>query len=508
MTTESFLYSSHEDFVRESSIAGRPLVDLVREIQNIYRADSRPWVVGFSGGKDSTVILSLTYAALLFLPKEERVKPVYVVSSDTLVETPVVVDMIKGALASINAQAVLDEIPITAHAVVPSSDNTFWVNLLGKGYPAPTRSFRWCTERMKIHPVSEFILDKVAQFGEVIVVLGSRKQESASRAQVIAKHKIDGSALSRHSSLPNAYTYMPIESWSSDDVWEYLMSAPRAWGGSNRQLFELYKGSNAGECPLVIDTSTPSCGNSRFGCWTCTVVTQDKAIEGLIESGDTWMQPLLEFRNLLKESSLPENKNTYRNYRRRTGKVTYARGDIDDDSDTEFKHVPGPYWMKYRQLWVRQLLMLERSLRANGHQIELITRSELHAIRQQWLLDPNEPDWRDMLPSIFSEINPDEHVEWIRNDSGAFTEPDAALLSELESRYEVSAAMIMRLIDTELAYAGLAKRKGILGDLEAVLARDWESLEDIHQRNRSVPSGNYYLEEADTIKAAVEALVK
>lgn len=509
MEDEQFLFGAHDEMIASAVIAGRPLVDLVREIQHIYRSDQRPWVVGFSGGKDSTVILSLTYAALLALPAEERKKPVYVVSSDTLVETPVVVDMIKGALESINAAASVSGLPVSAHPVMPKKSETFWVNLLGKGYPAPTRSFRWCTERMKINPVSEFILDKVAEFGEVIVVLGSRRQESASRAQVIAKHKIDGSALSRHTSLPNAYTYMPIETWSSEDVWEYLMSAPRPWGGTNRLLFELYKGSNAGECPLVIDTSTPSCGNSRFGCWTCTVVTKDKAIEGLIESGAHWMQPLLDFRNQLYLSSLPENKTIYRNYRRRTGKLTYARGeDIQDDSQVVAKHIPGPYWMKYRQEWLKDLLSVEAKIRRDGNPIELIGRDELQVIRQEWLQDPNEPDWEDSLPRIFAEVYPDEQVDWIKNDAGAFTEPDAMLLQELEAKYAVPAALVMRLIDTELSYAGLAKRKGILDELEGVLGQDWEALEEIHQRKQSVVTADDFVAEAEAIRAIVEAMAK
>lgn len=509
MEDEQFIFNSHDELILSATIAGRPIVDLVREIQHIYRSDERPWVIGFSGGKDSTVILSLTYAAISALAPEERKKPVYVVSSDTLVETPVVVDMIKGALDSINAAAFESDLPISAHPVMPKKSETFWVNLLGKGYPAPTRSFRWCTERMKINPVSEFILDKVADFGEVIVVLGSRRQESASRAQVIAKHKIDGSALSRHTSLPNAYTYMPIENWSSEDVWEYLMSAPRPWGGTNRLLFELYKGSNAGECPLVIDTSTPSCGNSRFGCWTCTVVTKDKAIEGLIESGATWMQPLLEFRNQLYLSSLPENKTIYRNYRRRTGKVTYARGeDIQDDGQSVAKHIPGPYWMKFRQQWLRELLQIESNIRRDGNPIELIGRDELQIIRQEWLQDPNEPDWADSLPRIFAEVYPEEEVDWIANDAGAFTKPDALLLQELQERYGVPAALVMRLIDTELSYAGLAKRKGILDELEGVLGRDWEALDDIHQRKQAVQTGDDFVAEAEVVRSIVEAMAK
>lgn len=506
---EVYIYESHQELVASMHAANRPVADLVREIQNIYLADSRPWVVGFSGGKDSTVILSLTYVAVALLPVEQRTKHVYVVSSDTLVETPVVVDMIKSSLQAINDSSTANNMPFSAHAVLPKMDNTFWVNLLGRGYPAPTRSFRWCTERMKINPVSEFILDKVASFGEVVVVLGSRSQESSSRAQVIAKHKIDGSALSRHSSLPNAYTYMPIEAWSSDEVWEYLMSAPRPWGGSNRVLFELYKGSNAGECPLVIDTSTPSCGSSRFGCWTCTVVTQDKAIEGLIQSGDTWMQPLLDFRNLLHYSSLPENKTKYRNHRRRTGKVTFARSEnIEEDDESVTKHVPGPYLMAYRREWLQRLLEIEKSLNDSGHEIELITLQELQYIRQQWLCDPNEPDWKDSVPKIYSDVYPGVTVSWIKNDAGAFTAPDEELLNELSSPLGISSAMIMRLIDTELSYMGLSKRSGILNKIESVLDQDWEDLEVVSKRKSDSRTSTHYTDQANAMKNLIENLTQ
>ena len=286
--SRSVLYDSIDSMLEDidSLYAGRPLKDLVYEIQQLYLYDDKPWVIGFSGGKDSTTILSLTYTALLRLQDEgkELHKHIYVVSSDTLVETPVVVDQIKFVIDAVNNGAREHNLPLSAHQVFPKTGETFWANLLGKGYPAPTTSFRWCTERMKIDPVSEFIMDKVTQFGEVIVVLGSRSQESSSRAQVIAKHKIDGSLLARHTSLPGAFTYMPIESWTHDEVWMYLLATVAPWGGNNRELFDLYKGSNAGECPLVIDKSTPSCGNSRFGCWTCMVVTKDKAIEELIEN--------------------------------------------------------------------------------------------------------------------------------------------------------------------------------------------------------------------------------
>lgn len=495
----NYLFDSHDALLNNMTVGERPICNLIEDIKGIYKADQRPWIIGFSGGKDSTTVLSLIYSALKQLTPLERKKHVYVVSSDTLVETPVVVGMINRVLETINKSAAIDNLPITAHPVFPKWDQTFWVNLLGRGYPAPQQSFRWCTERMKIDPVSEFITGKVAQFGEVIVALGSRSEESASRAQVIANHSIEGSALSRHTSLPNAYTYMPIKDWSADEVWEYLMSAPCPWGGDNRELFDLYKGSNQGECPLVIDKSTPSCGNSRFGCWTCTVVTKDRALHGLIQSGQEWMKPLLNFRNQIYRSTDPSKKNKYRNYKRRTGKVTYMRGEIGDDSTKELKHVPGPYWLGVRKKWLKKLLTIEKQLADSGHPFPLIRQEELQAIRQEWLRDPNEPDWADSLPTIYAEVYNND-IDWVENDAGAFTEPDAQLLKSLGEHHGIPAELIMKLIEVELSVSGLGKRKGIMQKLESTLKQDWETLEKINARNQSKISAGGWREKINELQ--------
>ena len=498
--SEAFLYETAQDQASSLTVAGRPLGDLISEICDLYLEDTRPWVVGFSGGKDSTTVLQLIYTAVQSLPTEQREKQVFVVSSDTLVETPVVIDLLETTLSELNDVATAQGMPIEAHQVTPRQDQTFWVNLLGKGYPAPTQTFRWCTERMKINPINAFILDKVAEYGEAIVILGARSAESASRAQVIAKHRIDGSNLGKHTSLPNAYVYTPIEDWTADEVWEYLMSAPRPWGGDNRALLELYKGSNAGECPVVIDTSTPSCGNSRFGCWTCTVVTADKAMESLVEQGESWMRPLLEFRNMLAETTKPERKTKFRNSRRRTGKVSFARGDLqDDDSNRVRKHVPGPYWMRYRRKWLEHLLRLQRDLQESGHDLELIGVDELHEIRREWLSDPNEPDWEDHLPAIYRRVF-DADLDWIQNDAGAFAKPDAELLSDLEDRHSVPSALIQKLLDLEVSMDGLAKRRGMTERIHSILSEDWEPLEDILANGERVRDGGYQ-EEIDRLQA-------
>lgn len=461
----------------KATIGGRNLSELINEIQAIYLGDTRPWVIGFSGGKDSTSVLRLVYTALLALKPAERSKPIFVVSSDTLVETPMVIDLITNTLRKVETDAQKRGLSLSVAQVTPDMTDTFWVNLLGRGYPAPTKQFRWCTERMKIDPVSNFVRQQVATFGEVVIVLGSRSSESATRAQVIRNHKIEGQRLARHTSLPSAYVYTPIEGWSTDDVWEYLFSGPAPWGDDHKLLIELYRDSNAGECPLVVDNSTPSCGNSRFGCWVCTVVTEDKAMQGLIASGETWLQPLHEFRELLAKTTKPENKNEYRNFKRRTGQVHLSK---ECDS-----HIPGPYKLHYRKEFLWKLLEAQRAINNDGKDFELIKEAELQEIRKHWIQDPIEPDWEDSLPRIYREVL-GKDLDWAESDAGVFTKHDSDLLHELGKKYQVSPELVMKLLEVELSLDGLSKRAGLLNRIDQVLTQEWGTLSDAMTKQREI----------------------
>ncbi|MEZ8740092.1 DNA phosphorothioation system sulfurtransferase DndC [Photobacterium swingsii] len=515
-------HDKHEGFV---------LKHFIDDIQAVYCADNRPWVIGYSGGKDSSAVVTLIYLALLALDKTKRTKQVYVVASDTLVETPLVVDHVNKSLESIGNQARRDGLPITTHKVLPKPHETFWSCLLGKGYPAPTKSFRWCTERMKIDPVSDFITDKVAQFDEVIVVLGSRSQESASRAQVIAKHKIENSRLARHTTLANAFIYTPIDTWSMDDVWKVLRSCSlevtispmgigkkwsndydleweNPWGSKNLTLWNLYKdSSDQGECPMVIDDSTPSCGNSRFGCWTCTVVTKDRAMESLIQNGEEWMRPLLDFRNMLAETNIPENKPVYRNFKRRTGRVSYQRVKEGQDLAAERDHVPGPYMLKFRQQWLKELLTQEKIFNESGYQVTLVTKPELHAIRQEWLNDPNEPDWADSLPQVYRDVY-GKDLDWVVNDNNSFGEVEAQILQQLGTEHNVAPEMIQKLLDLEVSLEGLSRRTGVFEKIGSLLKRDWGSLEEIKEKHAELQSKSDFDIHKDQIKRYEEEIAK
>jgi hypothetical protein len=101
-------------------------------------------------------------------------------------------------------------------------------------------------------------------------------------------HRKPGELLSRHSSLRSAWVYAPMEYSTTDDVWGYLPSVKSPWGADNRQLLTLYRSAQAGECSLVVDTTTPpSCGNSRFGCWTRTVLERDRSMEAISTAATT-----------------------------------------------------------------------------------------------------------------------------------------------------------------------------------------------------------------------------
>ena len=136
--------------------------EIIAQIQSIYMSDDIPWVIGYSGGKDSTAIVQLTWMALQQLEAEKRKKPVHVITTDTQVENPIVSGWVNSSLKNINQSAKDQQLPFTSHLIKPNVNESFWVNLIGRGYPAPRANFRWCTERLKIRPSNRFIKEQIS----------------------------------------------------------------------------------------------------------------------------------------------------------------------------------------------------------------------------------------------------------------------------------------------------------------------------------------------------------
>jgi DNA sulfur modification protein DndC len=466
-------------FLDTPTTAQRSLSDVYAEIRQIYLDYPYPWVIGYSGGKDSTAALQIVWYALAELPPEQRQKPVYVISSDTLVETPVIVDYIDETLQRIKARAQETGLPFAVQKLEPTLDDRFWVNLIGRGYPAPNSVFRWCTDRLKINASNRFILDKVAEHGEVVLVLGSRRGESNTRDQVLKMHRFRGHVLARHGQLPGAWVYMPVEHFSTDDIWTYLLQVPSPWGGDNRSLASLYRSAQDGECPLVVDDLTPSCGNSRFGCWVCTVVQRDRSMEAMIDSGEEWLAPLLEFRDWLAATQDPTVKPAQREYKSRDGRIK-----ISKDGRLLWR----TYTLDFSKEMLRRLLQTQQDIQAENPTFTVISEAELREIRRLWLAE--RQDWADSLPSIYHAIT-GRNLDWEQNDVSTPGKLELALLQEAAQAQDVPEKLLQKLIDAEWQYYGMRRRGLIHKTIEKILAEDWRSLAQVElemkQRQQAIP---------------------
>lgn len=437
---------------------------LVEQTQQLYLADGVPWVVGYSGGKDSTAVLQLVWMALAGLPADQRTKPVHVISTDTLVENPVVASWVTHSLEVLAQEAQRQALPITPHRLTPAVTDTFWVNLIGRGYPAPRPKFRWCTERLKIKPSNSFIRGMVRAHGEAILVLGTRKAESSGRSHRMTALEARRSRdlLSPNNSLPNCLVYSPIENWSNDDVWTFLMQTPNPWGYSNKELLTMYQGASPdGECPLVVDSSTPSCGDSRFGCWTCTLVDKDKSMAAMIQNDDEkeWMLPLLELRDELDVA----DDRPLRDFRRMNGAVQLFHG----------KPIPGPYTQESRERWLTRLLEAQAWIQEHGPEnvrsLELITLPELEEIRRIWVVEKHE--FEDNLPRIYEQTLGRPYPGRRLDEHLPLGPEMVEVLREIAGNDRLHFELVRELLDIEQRHRSRARRAGLFDSLEKALRR-------------------------------------
>ena len=342
-----------------------------------------PWIIGFSGGKDSTLVAQLVFAALMDISPSRLNRKVHLIANDTLVESPLVVSHLMQSLQEIETGALIHDLPLKVATTTPELAHTFWHLLIGKGYPSPNQQMRWCTDRLKIQPTSRYIREQVTANGAAIILLGVRRNESEVRRRRIDSYQNDAdSSLSPHNSLVGAYIYRPIVDLTTDEVWELLSSFPPAWGGDNSRLVKLYRDAAGGECPIVLSQEdAPGCGtnSSRFGCWTCTVVEKDRSLQGFVDSGNVQYAPLIDFRDWLKEI---RNDQTLRQSRRRSGKITVANGRL----------VPGPFTVAARQMILERLQATEKAYGAR-----LISDAEIEAIHRAWAEDLIQQNQREYI---------------------------------------------------------------------------------------------------------------
>lgn len=326
----------------------------LRLIQDYYSKSESEWFVGFSGGKDSSALLKLLFQALVGL--NDRPKPITVLYCDTGVEIPVIRNLVLNTQQTVEAEARSHNIPLRFHITLPPVKDRYFVKVIGRGYPPPSVLFRWCTDRLRISPVQRYIAETQAKSS--VILLGVRKGESTARDETISKYSTGQKYVYTQRRYPNTHVFCPLIDYSVNDVWQTLsrISIPTAINSKRLRILYWQAG---GECQIVQEHYMPPCANGRFGCWTCTVISRDRASESLVEFGYSELRPLLAFRDWLT-SIRSEPK--HRCKQRRNG----ANG-------------LGPFTLEARKLILNRLLAAEHQSK-----LKLIEDEELAAIRSLW----------------------------------------------------------------------------------------------------------------------------
>ncbi len=322
-----------------------------------YRTGDEPWIVGYSGGKDSTAVVKLVFQSLLRV--KNRTKPVTVIYCDTGVEIPMASALARKALRGLVAEARAFNLPIQARILSPPVHERFFVKVIGRGYPPPTDKFRWCTDRLRIDPVSTFLESE--RLSSATIVLGVRESESSTRQLTLAENRTQDRYWKKQRGETNRRLFMPIVDYSIEDVWRVNLLIDRPRTLRAKEVASLYASASA-ECPTVRDVKGAPCGRARFGCWTCTVAKNGVTLKNLIANGEHRLEPLLEYRLWLEKE---RNNPRYRWARRRNGKPGL-----------------GPMTLEWRRLALSKLLKAEKE---SG--LHLLGADEVCAIQSEWVAD-------------------------------------------------------------------------------------------------------------------------
>lgn len=442
--------------------------NIVQEMLYVYKHDNRPWLIGYSGGKDSSLLVSLVVETVSRIAPQERTKKIFIVTSDTGVENPVVKRYMHYSSNKINEFSIKNNANIQADIIYPDVSQSFWSLVIGLGYPTPEPpGFRWCTERLKILPMNRYTSEIIDKYGEVVLLLGVRKAESLTRKRSITSREIEGKLLIPHNDIPKAYVYNPLTEIPNELVWEYLLkdNGISAWGIDMKYLFSLYQGEAMGEEQSVIGQidkdKIPVTGNSRFGCWCCTIVKIDKSLQRFIDNGSTELIPLREFRNwLVSVRQDPE----FRDNKRRNGKV-YQK------ANGEYGF--GPFKMSARQEILRRLLTLQRD---TG--FELITNDELKMIDTIW--DAEGDLSRRALVDIYYEVF-GTRLSWDEYKDALYEKEIIEELKKASNDAEIPFELVTKLIVMIGSKKYIAKSSQLKKEFDKLLNQEWIHYETIKE---------------------------
>lgn len=190
-------------------------------------------------------------------------------------------------------------------------------------------------------------------------------------------------------------------------------------------------------------------------------------MEAMIDSGEAWMQPLLDFRDFLASTNELENKKKWRSHKRRDGRVKAK-------TDGSGKIIRGPYHLWFCKELLERLLTIQVEIQRDGPDptLELITAQELAEIRRLWRMERG--DWEDSVPGIVKKTT-GKDVGWVQDDHGSFTATEARVLADVCNEAELSPDLVVKLLEAERQLAGMSRRSTIYTRIDSILREDWRT---------------------------------
>lgn len=408
------------DWMFNSEEKIKPFNRIMQHMKEVYLADSKPWVLAVSFGKDSSLTLYLAWKMLESLKESERTKQVYVLAADTKVETPYMSQYVKRNLQLVAEKG--KHLGIVTHLVTPKMKNSFFYKVIGKGLGAPQGNsrFNWCQFSMKSEPMNDYIKHILAQqpFSleqneyEATLLTGTRLDESTRRAGKIRKYEKED-FFSEHATFPTIRMYLPIKEIETADLWNYLDNIVQVfpWGEPVQALRTMYEDGK--ECPVLQTASTSqSCGatNSRNGCFVCLMPgREDKMLQTLIQKGQTeavylaeWKAYLWDVSNDIRQRE-PLRRKEFKSHLNKDETEFFSLFGEDDSLYTSFElahkgnedgeYRPGGFSAPARKRLLEKLLYAQEKV---GH--SLIEEDEIIAILAAWEEDHFHVARHDLKP--------------------------------------------------------------------------------------------------------------
>lgn len=475
----------------------RKAIDMIKAL---YLEDDRVFTIGFSAGKDSTCVVDLCLTALMEIPELARDKKVWILLSKTGQDLDPMDRYINSTIKKLKAYGEEHNLPLEVHVALPEQNDTFWLNIIGRGMVLPTSvgssSSGWCVSRLKTTPQAKILNDSIfSQSGKVdfVSLTGTRADEGASRKKRLKEFTIDG-AMKKHSEYPNSAVLAPIEFWSTKDVWNYIINDSKDWFNTD-DIVTLYA-STAGEgkeCSTVLDAggagNKPGCAASggRFGCWGCTKMKTDTSAVAMSQhEGYEYLKHRQDFRLWLTdfaEGGWEGTRDVFSHGKR--GHI--FRAYTYTNSRTGLAGVGG-LTLDFRKQILDNLLSTEQKEKETKEDCSLLTDYELNFIAEVWF-------WYGDLDYTAAEIankygktaeHSDTLVKMVTlakmlREENRYLEPILSFKHDIHTSDRFYAQFIMEFIDDKnpndlsraedavskvLAWAAIADDIGHIGSIE------------------------------------------